>query len=202
MLPVSSIYMGNHLVLKRKTEGVGREWTICQSMKFVGSWQWGPLGPQLRGLGINYLLPLKTRKRQIFRKNAQPTISGKSNRWHWGATENDACLPVWFCPGRSSYCSHHPLQVASTSQLSVATTACRTVTDGLRGPGWSQGGQTGKDGSQLEKSTPWLPLGLMRSIHITSCVYLRHFKNLLLSQLGVARTKWVVINLIKPYGCA
>lgn len=80
MLSASSVYMGDLLVLKRMTERVGREQTIRQSMKFVGSWKCGPLEPQLRGLGINYLLPLKKKKWQIFRKTTQPTISGKSNR--------------------------------------------------------------------------------------------------------------------------
>lgn len=66
MLSVSSIYMGDLLVLKRMTESVGREQTICQSMKFVGSWKCRPLEPQLRGLGINYLLPLKKKEMADF----------------------------------------------------------------------------------------------------------------------------------------
>lgn len=61
--------MGDFLVLKRMTEGVGREWTLWQSMKLVAWWKWGPSEPQFRDLGINYPLPLGTRKWQIFRKN-------------------------------------------------------------------------------------------------------------------------------------
>lgn len=68
------------MVLKRMTERVGREWTRWQSMKLVASRQWGPPELQFRSLGINHLLPLETRKWQIFRETSQPTISAKSNR--------------------------------------------------------------------------------------------------------------------------
>lgn len=68
------------MVLKRMTERVGKEWTRWQSMKLVASRKWGPPELQFRSLDINYLLPLESRKWQIFRETSQPTISAKSNR--------------------------------------------------------------------------------------------------------------------------
>lgn len=47
-----------------------------------------------------------------------------------------------------------PLELAGTSQLSIAASACSTGTDGLRGPESSQGkGRQVRMGPQLEEST-------------------------------------------------